>query len=211
GPAAAPSADAHTHSAPAKAPAGRPALVLIGCSTGGPAALQTILPALGGPLPVPVLVVQHIALGFTRHLAERLHQLCRFPVKEAEDGEIARPGTVYIAPSGQQALVVHAPEGVVIRTRPPLASDPPYRPSVDVALTAAAEALGGRVLAVILTGMGKDGLAGCRALKARGGRVIAEAPETCVVYGMPRAVHEAGLADEQAPLYDIPACILRNL
>ncbi|WP_175511429.1 CheB methylesterase domain-containing protein [Alicyclobacillus macrosporangiidus] len=196
-----------------------PGVVVIGCSTGGPAALARLLPDFPADFPVPVVVLQHMPAGFTRPLAERLNRLCALMVKEGEDGEILRPGTAYVAPSGLQTTLAGTAGGVALRVWPeeraPLeyASDealaPLYKPCIDITLASAAEVFGGRVLAVILTGMGKDGLAGCRAVKSKGGRVVAEAASSAVVYGMPRVVAEAGLADGQAPVGELYSEIVR--
>ncbi|MCL6516667.1 MAG: chemotaxis protein CheB [Alicyclobacillus sp.] len=184
-----------------------PDVVIIGCSTGGPAALAALVPQFPPDFPVPVLVLQHMPPGFTRPLAARLDRLSAIAVKEGEDGEVLRPGTVSIAPAGLQTLLERSEGGPVMRVWPdaeiPSAyvrdEAPLYRPCIDITL-ASAVAAGWNVMAVILTGMGKDGLDGCRRVKAAGGRVLAEAADSAVLYGMPRVVAEAGLADAQAPI-----------
>ncbi|MDF9839513.1 MULTISPECIES: chemotaxis response regulator protein-glutamate methylesterase [unclassified Paenibacillus] len=184
----------------------RPAvdLILIGSSTGGPSALQSILLRFPATFPIPVLVVQHMPAGFTKPLADRFNNLCPITIKEAENGEVPAPGNVYVAPAGFQTQVVRQKDGVVLLT---VAGDTMgrylYKPSIDAALTSAVPVYGRRILTVILTGMGTDGTAGCRELKKMKGRVLAEAEESCVVYGMPRSVHEAGLTDRQVPLHQI--------
>ncbi|WP_166243223.1 protein-glutamate methylesterase/protein-glutamine glutaminase [Paenibacillus turpanensis] len=176
-------------------------LVFIGCSTGGPSALQTILPRFPGDFPVPIVVVQHMPPGFTRPLAERFDGLCQLRVKEALSGEELTPGTIYIAPAGFQTIIQRG-EGktdkfLVFSSESDTSL---YKPSIDVTLESAAPLFQERILSVILTGMGSDGLEGCRAVKARNGTVLAEAEESCIVYGMPRVVVEAGLADRQVHL-----------
>ncbi|BDU77830.1 protein-glutamate methylesterase/protein-glutamine glutaminase [Mesoterricola sediminis] len=183
-------------------------LLAIGCSTGGPKALQDLLPALPRTLPVPCLVVQHMPGTFTRPFAERLNGLCQVEVKEAEHGETARPGVVYIAPGGQHMLYrQRGLAGVIELSMEPSASL--HRPSVDVLFQSLAENCSRQVLAMILTGMGSDGARGMVSLKARGAHTLAEAEESCVVYGMPRAAFEKGCVDQVAPLQDM-AGILRK-
>lgn len=202
----------HSYALAEDAKSDKAAIVVIGCSTGGPAALQAILPKFDGPLPVPLVVVQHMPVGFTSYLAERLDRLCSFRVKEAEDGEPLRPGVVYIAPAGMQTVLNRDDGGEVhFQVRESLRNESFYNPSVDVTLSSAARVYGDRTLAVILTGMGKDGLRGCEQVKQRGGRVIVESEQSCVVYGMPKAVYERGYADLQVPLEQIRRHILRRV
>jgi two-component system chemotaxis response regulator CheB len=183
-------------------------LLCIGTSTGGPKALQDLLPALPRNLPVPVLIVQHMPGSFTRPFAERLNSICQVQVKEAEHGETARPGVVYIAPGGQHLLYRwRGLAGSVELSMEP--ADSLHRPSVDVLFNSVAEQFPRQVLAMILTGMGSDGTRGMVALKGKGAHTIAEAEESCVVYGMPRAAFERGCVDQVAPLQDM-AGILRK-
>jgi two-component system chemotaxis response regulator CheB len=159
------------------------------------------------PLPAFVLLVQHIHPKFTRILTQRLGEVSRLPVQEAEEGAAIRPGRVYLAPSGRHLIVERVGPGAY-RTR--LIEDPPchgVRPSVDALFTSVAEAFGPRAVAVVLTGMGRDGLEGARAIKTRGGTVLAESEKTCVVYGMPRALAEAALPDRVVPIGDMAAAI----
>jgi two-component system chemotaxis response regulator CheB len=174
-------------------------LVVIGTSTGGPAALQTVIPSLPADLPVPVLVVQHMPIGFTRSLAERLDQRSDLVVREARDGEPLLPGRVLIAPAGRH-LKVHRVQGEarVHLDYEPL--DALHRPSVDVCMQSAARAYGAALLGVVLTGMGADGVEGLRAIRASGGRTLAESEETCVIFGMPKAAIEAGVVHRVATL-----------
>lgn len=186
----------------------RAELLAIGCSTGGPKALQDLLPGLPRTLPVPCLIVQHMPATFTRAFAERLNGLCQVRVKEAEHQEPALPGCVYIAPGGMHMLYRQRGGGGIIE----LSAEPAaslHRPSVDVLFQSIAEACTRQVLAMILTGMGSDGTRGMVALKARGAHTLAEAEESCVVYGMPRAAFERGCVDQVAPLQDM-AGILRK-
>jgi len=176
-------------------------LIVIGSSTGGPAALQTIITKLPATMPIPIVVVQHMPVGFTKFLAERFDRFCRIKVKEAEQDEVLKGGTVYIAPAGKQTLLRKNAAGQYVveqRTTSPVKTL--FKPSVDVTLLSVAEYAKDKILAVILTGMGSDGLEGCRAIKKHSGTVIAESEETCVVYGMPKAVFNAGLVDKQLPL-----------
>ncbi len=184
---------------------GRPELVLIGVSTGGPVALGQILPAIPGDIGVPILIVQHMPPIFTRSLAESLAARCAVAVREAVHGETPRPATVYIAPGGRQMRLGTGPEnGPVIE----LTDDPPEnncRPAVDYLFRSVASRFPGRAMAVILTGMGSDGTLGLRLLKRHGCFVIAQDEESCVVYGMPKAAVEAGVADVVVPLHSIAA------
>ncbi len=179
-------------------------LVAIGTSTGGPVALQKILTELPGDFPLPLLLIQHMPAGFTTAFAARLDQLCAISVKEAGDGDELAPGRALLSPGGKQTTIARNAHGMVVRVEP---GDPKrrYKPSVDLSLSSAAETLGGRVLAVILTGMGADGREGVRALKTKGASVWAQDEASCVVYGMPMAVITAGLADRILPLGEIGA------
>jgi two-component system chemotaxis response regulator CheB len=182
-------------------------VLAIGASTGGPKALLTLLADLDLPAPAFSFLVQHIHPKFTRTLVRRLAEVSRLPVVEAEDGDVARPGRLYVAPGGRH-LVVERSKAATYRTR--LTDDPPLngvRPSVDALFTSVAAAFGPRAVAVVLTGMGRDGLDGARAIKARGGTVLAEAEATCIVYGMPRGLAEADLADRLVPIGEMAAAI----
>jgi two-component system chemotaxis response regulator CheB len=184
--------------------------VLIGTSTGGPAALKTVLPGLPADLPVPVLVVQHMPSQYTTSLARRLDEMCALDVIEAADGVEPRAGTVLLAPGGRQMKLARRDDRVVVR----ITDDPQEngcRPSVDYLLWSAIDVFDGRALAVIMTGMGRDGLKACGALKQRGGRVFAQHEYGCVVYGMPKAVIEEGIADRVLPLGRIGPAVVREL
>jgi len=179
-------------------------LLIIGCSTGGPSALQAILPRFPKDTHVPIVVLQHMPPGFTKPLAERFDTICNLRVKEAEDGEILEAGNIYIAPAGYQTFLDKKTDGtVVLKVEDCTTAETVYKPSINVTLKSAAPIYKERLLSVILTGMGNDGLIGCKTVKKYNGRVIVEAEESCIVYGMPKVVYEAGLADIQVPLSKI--------
>ena len=184
--------------------------VIIGTSTGGPRALQEVLTGLPASIGVPILVVQHMPPGFTKSLADRLDGLCDIHVKEAEDGEVLENGTAYIAPGGKHLKMIK--KGMTYHVRLD-AVDPPragHRPSVDVLLESAAENTELNFLTVIMTGMGHDGKSGMEVLRKNGKTItIAESAKTSVVYGMPKAIKEAGFADEVVDLNDISETIMR--
>jgi two-component system chemotaxis response regulator CheB len=179
-------------------------LVVIGCSTGGPQALRQVVPALPADLPAPVLVVQHMPAGFTAALAERLDREAALRVREAAHGDRLEAGQVLVAPGGRH-LVVTAAGRVALHDEPP---EHGVRPAVDVTLRSVARHAGGDAVVAILTGMGSDGAAGAGQVRRLGGYVLAEAEETCAVYGMPRAVWELGAADRQVPLPEMAAAIV---
>lgn len=174
-------------------------IIAIGSSTGGPPALQKIVPSLPGNLPVGVVVAQHMPPMFTKSLADRLNGLSKVAVREAVDGEVLEPATVLIAPGGQHLTVKRRGTKAVIR----VSVEPKetlYHPCVDVLFNSVADEFGKASMGVMLTGMGSNGLFGSRNLKDRGGILIAQDEETCVVYGMPRAVIEANLTDHVASI-----------
>lgn len=182
--------------------------VMIGSSTGGPEALSHVLRGLAVPLPVPVVVVQHMPPVFTRQLAARLDRLGPSTVVEAAGNELLMPGTVYIAPGDQHLEVVRS--GATVRTR--LQQGPPVnycRPSVDVLFDSAAAAFGGDQLAVVLTGMGADGRGGVEKILAAGGRVMVQDEETSVVWGMPGAVATGPGAHAVLPLDEVAPAVVR--
>jgi len=182
--------------------------VAIGASTGGPAALRQVLAALPGDLPAGIVIVQHMPPGFTGPLAQRLNELAALEVREAEEGDAVRPGLVLIAPAGQQMFLERQAGVVQVRLADNAGFATLFKPSADTLFLSVARACGPRSLAVILTGMGNDGLQGLRAIKDRGGLVIAQDEGTSVVYGMPRAAAEAGLADRVLPLEAIAPAIV---
>lgn len=199
------------HPVAARAPATVPSVVAIGVSTGGPEALETLLPSLPGFFPLPILIVQHMPALFTRILAERLDKLCSLRVQEAAEGMAAVAGNIFIA---RGDLHLEALKSLTPGSCPTLhlTNAPPEkhcRPAVDVLFRSLVAAYGGNVLAVVLTGMGYDGLAGCRVLREQGATVLAQDEATSTVWGMPGAVATAGLAHRVLPLRDIAPAILR--
>jgi len=170
-------------------------IVAIGTSTGGPKALQDILPRLPANFPVPIVIAQHMPANFTKPFAERLDQLSQLAVKEAEDGEPIKSGIAYVAPGRGHMQLVRGRTGESL-IRVSVNEDFIYRPSVDFLMMSVAELYSARALGVILTGMGNDGLKGLSAMKKCGSRILAQNEASCVVYGMPKAVVEAGIADK---------------
>lgn len=189
-------------------------IVAIGTSTGGPSALQAVLPQLPGNFPVPVLVAQHMPPGFTGPLAQRLNGLCPLNVREGVHGEVLKAGTVYVAPAGKQLQVQRKTGQLVLHIGDEAPITTLYHPSVDVMFMSLAKEVGKGTLGVVMTGMGNDGMRGMKDVKALEGFAIAEAEETCVVYGMPRALVDAGLADRVVPLGEIGRtiveCVMRR-
>ena len=185
-------------------------LALIGLSTGGPQALRHVLPRLDEDFPCPVIVIQHMPPDYTNMMARRMNEECSMRVSEAVDGEIIYPGHIYIAPGGYHLDLQRVGENVFakLNTESPVNS---CRPAVDYTLNRAIDVYGGQVLAVIMTGMGKDGLAGCERAKSYGATVFAQDAATSAVYGMPRVVAEAGLADRVLPLAKIAPAITRHV
>ena len=186
----------------------RPEMVLIGVSTGGPVALAQLLPAIPRDIGVPILIVQHMPPIFTKSLADSLASKCAVQVREATHGESPEPGVVYIAPGGRQMRLGAGPEN---RPVIELTDDPPEnncRPAVDYLFRSAASRFPGRAMAVILTGMGSDGTLGLRLLKRHGCFAIAQDEASCVVYGMPKAAVDAGVADAVLPLASIASRIV---
>lgn len=217
-PASAVSAASVVEVAPPKAPPPRPArraespprLLVIGASTGGPNALAEVLKHLPADLPVPVLIAQHMPPVFTRMLAERLDAICPLQVREGTDGAELRPGEVWLAPGDYHMLVTSRGGRVTLH----LDQGPPVnfcRPAVDPLLQSVADCYGGDVLAVILTGMGRDGLQGCRQLHGLGASVYAQDEASSVVWGMPGAVTQAGLAQRVLPLPEVGPAIVARL
>jgi two-component system chemotaxis response regulator CheB len=204
------------HAAPARTgvPAGRPAagsrttrLLVIACSTGGPRALGDLVPRLPSPLGAGTLIVQHMPAGFTASLATRLDGNSQLTVREAAGGETLSPGTAYIAPGGAH-LRLDADRRLRLSDEAALGG---LRPRADFTIADAAAVFGRRMLLVVLTGMGKDGLDGAHAVRKAGGRILVESETTCTVYGMPRAVADAGLADAILDLDELPDAIVREL
>ncbi len=184
--------------------------VAIGVSTGGPFSLQKLIPKLPASFPIPIAIVQHMPPHFTRSMAERLNQLSALTVREAEEAMELTPGLVLIAPGGKHLHFRKRGAKVVahISGQP---ADTLFKPSVDVMFRSAHDVFGGDILAVVMTGMGKDGLEGARLIKQSGGRVIAQDEQSCVVYGMPKTIVVADLADLVLPLEDIPKQLTRTV
>ncbi|NWL22478.1 protein-glutamate methylesterase/protein-glutamine glutaminase [Pseudomonas umsongensis] len=194
---------------PARAPAQAPSspapkrkaykLLAIGTSTGGPVALQRVLTQLPANFPAPIVLVQHMPAAFTKAFAERLDKLCRISVKEAEDGDILRPGLALLAPGGKQMMIDGRGAVKILPGDERLN----YKPCVDITFGSAAKSYGDKVLAVVLTGMGADGREGARLLKQSGSSIWAQDEASCVIYGMPMAIVKAELADAVYALDDI--------
>jgi two-component system chemotaxis response regulator CheB len=176
---------------------------VIACSTGGPKALATLVPALPATLGTGAVIVQHMPAGFTASLAARLDAASGLTVCEARGGERMTPSTALVAPGGKHLRIRDG--GVVVLSDE--AEVGGLRPRADITIRDAAAVFGERLVLVVLTGMGKDGLEGARDVKRAGGRILAEAESTCTVYGMPRAVAEAGLVDTLLPLDELPHAI----
>lgn len=185
-------------------------VVVIGISTGGPQGLKEVIPRLPADFPVPILIVLHMPVGYTELYARKLDEVSALKVTEARQNDEMTSGLVLIAPAGRHLSLRR--DGGSLRAHLDLRPlDLPHRPAVDVLFQSAAEVCGGRTLAVVMTGMGADGRDGAAWIKARGGCVLTEAEETCVVYGMPRAIVEAGLSDASVPIDRMAAAILERL
>lgn len=186
-------------------------VVVLGISTGGPQALRYLVPQFPADFPVPLLIVLHMPPGYTALFASKLGEISRMKVREAQDGDVLEPGTAIVGQAGRHLLLRKNAAG---QTQIRLATSPmdkPHRPSVDVLFRSAAEIYSSRTLAIVMTGMGDDGKEGAAWVKAQGGKVITEAEESCVIYGMPRSVVEAGLSDISTPLTAMADTIMRNL
>ncbi|MFQ5878090.1 MAG: chemotaxis protein CheB [Acidobacteriota bacterium] len=187
-------------------PEGLPArpvdLIVVGCSAGGPPALQAALPSIPAGTTTSVVVAQHMPNRFTALFTGRLARLCRLPVRQPRDGDTLRPGHIYIAAGGHQTTIARAERVVLFRVRPRRPGER-YSPSADLLMRSVAHVFGRRALAVLMTGMGTDGVAGLKAIRQRKGRTIAESGETAAVFGMPRKAIRAGLADLVLPLPEI--------
>ena len=210
--AAAPRPAAATTPRPIATPGGRVArdVVAIGVSTGGPPVVQKILSSLPEDFPAGIVIAQHMPAAFTGPFAKRLDGVSKMSVKEAETGDVLKPGHAFVAPGGKH-IVLKQQGGridVVVTDQP---ADELYKPSANVLISSVAETVGRRALGVILTGMGYDGCEGIRALKAKGGRALAQSDATCVVYGMPKAIVDEGLADKIIDLDDMADAIASNL
>jgi two-component system chemotaxis response regulator CheB len=188
---------------------GRPVMVAIAASTGGPRALQHVLSQLPTTFPVPIVVVQHMPKDFTKSFANRLDSISALRIIEGAESVDLQPGMAVIAPGGYHMLVRRRTSGeyyCALSDMPPLLS---VKPSANILFLSVADEVGGNVVGVILTGMGRDGTDGAVALHGKGAHIIAESQETCVVFGMPKAASEAGVVDELLPLHEIPEAIMR--
>ena len=185
-------------------------LVAIGTSTGGPLALQKVLVDLPADFSKPIVMIQHMPATFTPAFAKRLDQMCKISVKEAEDGDQLKPGLALLAPGGKQMLIEGRAGNATVRI---IESEPSltYKPSVDVTFRSINNIFPGKTLAIVLTGMGADGREGARMLKAQGSEVWAQDEESCVVYGMPAAIVDAGLADNILSLNDFSEAIIKRV
>ena len=175
---------------------GRVDVVVIGISTGGPQGLRVLIPQLPADFPVPVAIVLHMPVGYTELYAQKLDEISPLKVIEGHEGDLLRPGQVILAPAGRHLTLRRRPDGQVVAHLDARPFDMPHRPSVDVLFQSATDLYHDRVLGVVMTGMGTDGLQGAGWIKSQDGLVFTEAQETCVVYGMSRAVVEAGLSDK---------------
>lgn len=205
---------------PAQIPAPEPAvsisrtvqtkIVVIGISTGGPQALRYLMPLFPADFPAAIAVVLHMPVGYTEMFAHKLNEISKLPVTEAGEGDVVAPGSVLIAPAGRHLLLERAGRNSAVAR---LSATPitPHRPSADVLFKSAAECYGNAVLGVVMTGMGDDGKQGAAWIKAQGGTILTEAEESCVIYGMPRAVVEAGLSDASARLNEMARVIAEHL
>jgi two-component system chemotaxis response regulator CheB len=179
-------------------------------TTGGPQALNLEIPQLPADFPVPVAMVLHMPVGYTEMYARKLDEMCPLHVVEAGEGDLVDQGTVFLAPAGRHLSLRR--DGAEVRTHLDIRPlDTPHRPSVDALFQSAAEVYGERVLGVVMTGMGSDGREGAAWIKARGGGILTEAEESCIVYGMPRSVVEAGLSDAAVPLDRIAQAIMERV
>jgi two-component system, chemotaxis family, protein-glutamate methylesterase/glutaminase len=190
---------------------GRFSIVVIGVSTGGPQGLKSIIPRLPADFPLPVAIVLHMPVGYTEAYARRLDETSPLKVVEAADGMEVTAGLVMVAPAGRHLSFRREPDGRVLTHLDVRPLDTPHRPSVDVLFQSAADVYRERVLGIVMTGMGADGREGSAWIKARGGTVLTESEETCVVYGMPRSVVEAGLSDGVVPLDTLAEAIMQRI
>lgn len=186
-------------------------LLAIGTSTGGPVALQKILVQLDENFPLPIIIIQHMPSAFTAAFASRLNSLCKISIKEAADGDVLRAGCAYLAPGGRQMLITGSENSAKIKI---LDDDSPkitFKPSVDISFGSAAKTFAGKVLGVILTGMGSDGKEGARMLKAKGATIWSQDEQSCVVYGMPQAVDKAGISELSLSLDSMAASMVKEV
>ncbi|GJL62223.1 MAG: chemotaxis response regulator protein-glutamate methylesterase [Nitrospirales bacterium] len=187
-------------------------LVIIGASTGGPKVIQEMLMEFPSCLPCGVIVVQHMPKFFTNPFAERLNEQCPLIVCEAKDGDLVHAGKIFVAPGGHHLSMERVGTGPQVSLR--ISSEPanlPYRPSVNLAMESAVKSFGSSLIGVVLTGMGNDGAKGMQAIKAAGGCTLVQNEETCIVYGMPKAVLEAGHAEAVVPISSMTSEIMKRI
>jgi two-component system chemotaxis response regulator CheB len=186
-------------------------IIVIGISTGGPQGLKMLIPRLPAELAVPIGIVLHMPVGYTELYARKLNEQSALTVLEAQGGEEVRAGHVYIAPAGRHLTLRRNAAGQVLTYLDVRPLDTPYRPSVDTLFQSAADAYGSRVLGIVMTGMGSDGREGAAWIKAKGGTVLTESEASCVVYGMPRSIVEAGLSDGEVLLDRMADAVLERV
>tara|TARA_B100000767_G_scaffold268738_1_gene289492 strand:- start:210 stop:1352 length:1143 start_codon:yes stop_codon:yes gene_type:complete len=186
-------------------------LLAIGTSTGGPVALQKILIHLDKNFPLPIIIIQHMPAAFTAAFASRLNSLCDISIKEAADGDVLKAGCAYIAPGGRQMIISGSDKSAKIKILDDNSPKITFKPSVDISFGSAAKTYAGKVLGVILTGMGSDGKDGSRLLKAKGATIWSQDEESCVVYGMPQAIDKAGITDLSLSLDAIAPSLVKEL
>ena len=182
-------------------------VVVIGISTGGPQALKRLIPQLPRDFPVPVMMVMHMPVGYTEMYAAKLNDISSLEVREAAEGDEVKAGRVFLAPAGRHMFVKREVNGKIVVHLNAKPFDTLHKPSVDVTFQSVAEVYRGRVLGVVMTGMGSDGRQGAAWIKAQGGLVFTEAESSCVVYGLPCVVNEAGLSDKSVALEDMARSI----
>jgi two-component system chemotaxis response regulator CheB len=190
---------------------GRFGIVVIAISTGGPQALRRMMPMFAQKFAVPVAIVQHMPVGYTALYAEKLNSLCQIEIKEAAEGDEVLPGRALLAPAGRHLCFRRRADGMVVARLTMVPLDKIHRPSADVMFQSAVEVFNDKVLAVVMTGMGDDGKEGAAWVKAQGGTVLTEAEKSCVIYGMPRSVVEAGLSDAAEPLDNMAYAIASRI
>ncbi len=183
--------------------------IVLGISTGGPQALRQIIPSLPGDFPLPIAIMLHMPKGYTGPFAKRLNEISALNVIEARDGDEMAPGRVLLAPAGQHlSLMPGTNPGQVIAALSQSPTEHPHRPAADVLFQSAADIYGQKLLGVVMTGLGNDAKTGAAWIKAKGGYIITEAEESCVVYGMPRSIVEAGLSDHSLHLDQMDAALI---
>ena len=186
-------------------------IIVLGISTGGPQALKRLIPRLPAELAVPMAIVLHMPVGYTELYARKLNEQSAVHVLESQGGEIVTKGNVYLAPAGRHLTLRRNPNGDVITQLDVRPLDTLYRPSVDQLFQSAADVYGSRVLGVVMTGMGSDGREGAAWIKAKGGSVLTESEASCVVYGMPRSIVEAGLSDGEVLLEGMADAVMARV